>query len=217
MWLRIAMRLATSLTAGGHDDDALLVLADLKDTVQGNARLVAFAALMLLDVYKSEAEIRIRKRDFEQIAALHKAANARPSAENPAAMAVINECFAVSLILGGQYALADKKLTAAAAIHADERSVYARRCRQLLAMNAALRAGPDGDQGGVLQTDSRAFAASELARRYQTDHGDEFLTEAHKFLDGEADSLVACVLEQWTSKVRKAQAEMKQYLEYALD
>lgn len=34
MWLRIAMRLATSLTAGGHDDDALLVLADLKDTVQ---------------------------------------------------------------------------------------------------------------------------------------------------------------------------------------
>lgn len=99
-------------------------------------------------------------------------------------------------------------------------------------MNAALRAGPDGDQGGVLQTDSRAFAASELARRYQTDHGDEFLTEAHKFLDGEADSLVACVLEQvsdrlymrnsprlfqWTSKVRKAQAEMKQYLEYALD
>lgn len=63
---------------------------------------------MLLDVYKSEAEIRIRKRDFEQIAALHKAANARPSAENPAAMAVINGTFRARTQLGGRKACRDE-------------------------------------------------------------------------------------------------------------
>ncbi|KAH7711319.1 COP9 signalosome complex subunit 2 [Aphelenchoides avenae] len=218
LWSRMAMRLATTFIAGGHDDDALLVLADVQNAVQGNARLAAVEDSLLLDVYKFEAEIRIRKRDFTRIANIYAEAESRQLAENPAAMAVINECYAVRLMLTGQYARAEKVLITAAKVHSDERSGQALRCSQLLAMNAALQAGADNDKNVLAQpTDIRVNTASELARRYQTEHGDAFLTEAQKFLAGDTDPLVACLLEQWASSVRKAQAEMDYCLDYPAD
>ncbi|KAH7711318.1 COP9 signalosome complex subunit 2 [Aphelenchoides avenae] len=221
LWSRTAMRVATTFIIGGHDDDALLVLAEVKNTVQGNARLAAVADSLQLNVYKLEAEIRIRNREFEQIAELRKAAESRQCAENPAAMSVINECFAVRLILGGQYNLANVELVAAGNVHSDERSEHALRCCQLLVMNAALSAGADNDDSGALifpqLTDVRVLAASQLAQLYRTEHGDAFLTAAQEFLAGDTDPLVACVLEQWTSRVRKALTELKYCLDYPAD
>ncbi|KAH7694293.1 COP9 signalosome complex subunit 2, partial [Aphelenchoides avenae] len=221
LWSRMTMRLATTFFTGGHDDDALLVLADVKTTVRDNTCLAAFADSLLLDVYELEAEICIRKHDFERIAALHAAAESCQWAENPAAMVVINECFGVHLLLKSQYNLAERVLTAAAQVNHDEYPERTPRCSQLLAMNVALRAQPDNDGSRVLispqPTDVRVLAASELARRYRIEHDDAFLTAAQEFLAGDTDPLVACVLEQWTSKVRKAVAEIKTCLSYPLD
>ena len=52
--------------------------------------MTAVADTLLLDAYKLEAEIRMKRGDFEQIAELHRAAHSREVAENPVALAVIN-------------------------------------------------------------------------------------------------------------------------------
>lgn len=121
------------------------------------------------------------------------------------AQVYVSECFGVVLILESQYDRAEMELIAAAKTHHDECSQHTLRCCQLLAVNAALRTGPGNDRSGApvlpQPSDSRVLAASELARPYQTEHGDAFLTAAQKFLAEDTDPLVACVLEQVSARV----------------